>query len=546
MIIACPACQARFRLDETKIRGRGARVRCRRCGGPIIVMRPGAAPGPEKDLSGGAPPPPASVDLAAALRGGSTALPFSAGGPEAEPATGPRGEEAGAEPGRGADKDAAAGAGWEAGPQKSEQAFGERVQVEATPAGDEVDLAFEKLLAGGKAEVPGLPKETPPEEAPPAREPYEKAAQVSSVEHTGKEHEAGEKEAPPPWGEIEFAPEERITVAPDEAVSAPEEATGAPPFEIARDLHEQLEAAVPVPPPEPGPGEAFAGLPLSAPPPDWTPDEEEALKKGAPTPFDITDAVSQRPDETAPEEEAASSPRQWETAASPVEKTRVDELQEEMRAMAEAAAAPSSARREEVTPLSPGERIPAAPRRDEKAAAAPPSARPRVALLVLLFLVLAAAGAWLGFTRDGQEILRRLAVKSESWLPGKKKAQALQVSNLIGYYETGAAAGKLFVIKGQVANGGRVPRRPIRVVAALLDAKGQEMARKSVLAGNSLAGDFLRQSSREKIEAEMAGPVGRNLETPGIPPGKAIPFTVVFFDAPEGIDAYRLEAVESE
>ena len=40
MIIECPACRTRFRLDETKIKGRGARVRCRRCGEPIMVLKP--------------------------------------------------------------------------------------------------------------------------------------------------------------------------------------------------------------------------------------------------------------------------------------------------------------------------------------------------------------------------------------------------------------------------------------------------------------------------------------------------------------------------
>jgi len=40
MIIECPACRTRFRLDEAKIKGRGARVRCRRCGEPIIVLKP--------------------------------------------------------------------------------------------------------------------------------------------------------------------------------------------------------------------------------------------------------------------------------------------------------------------------------------------------------------------------------------------------------------------------------------------------------------------------------------------------------------------------
>jgi predicted Zn finger-like uncharacterized protein len=40
MIIECPACNARFRLDEARIKGRGARVRCRRCGETIVALKP--------------------------------------------------------------------------------------------------------------------------------------------------------------------------------------------------------------------------------------------------------------------------------------------------------------------------------------------------------------------------------------------------------------------------------------------------------------------------------------------------------------------------
>ncbi|HEU5361047.1 MAG TPA: zinc-ribbon domain-containing protein, partial [Candidatus Deferrimicrobiaceae bacterium] len=39
MIIECQACRARFKLDESRIKGKGARIRCRKCGESIIVMK---------------------------------------------------------------------------------------------------------------------------------------------------------------------------------------------------------------------------------------------------------------------------------------------------------------------------------------------------------------------------------------------------------------------------------------------------------------------------------------------------------------------------
>ncbi|HEX7520380.1 MAG TPA: zinc-ribbon domain-containing protein, partial [Candidatus Deferrimicrobium sp.] len=61
MIIECQTCHARFRLDESRIKGRGARVKCRKCGDSIVVLKDSA------------PPPPATggenfFDLGSAVR----------------------------------------------------------------------------------------------------------------------------------------------------------------------------------------------------------------------------------------------------------------------------------------------------------------------------------------------------------------------------------------------------------------------------------------------------------------------------------------------
>ena len=61
MIIECQTCHARFRLDESRIKGRGARVKCRKCGDSIVVLKDSAPP----------PPPPGgdgSFDLSSAVR----------------------------------------------------------------------------------------------------------------------------------------------------------------------------------------------------------------------------------------------------------------------------------------------------------------------------------------------------------------------------------------------------------------------------------------------------------------------------------------------
>ncbi len=174
-------------------------------------------------------------------------------------------------------------------------------------------------------------------------------------------------------------------------------------------------------------------------------------------------------------------------------------------------------------------------------------ARPSVVILLLLFFALAGGGAYLGFTSGGQRILRDLVPQVESlWLGGGKPDSRYEVGNLIGYYETNAAAGKLFVVKGQVTNEGAARKVGVRVYAALLDAQSRKLAEKTVYAGTIFAGEALRAATRAKIEAAMSNPIGGGLANMDIPPGKSVPFMVVFFDAPDGIDSYRVEPRDVE
>jgi len=47
MVVECSICQARYRMRESMMRGfQGAEIRCRKCGGIIVIMNTAAVPGP--------------------------------------------------------------------------------------------------------------------------------------------------------------------------------------------------------------------------------------------------------------------------------------------------------------------------------------------------------------------------------------------------------------------------------------------------------------------------------------------------------------------
>jgi len=118
--------------------------------------------------------------------------------------------------------------------------------------------------------------------------------------------------------------------------------------------------------------------------------------------------------------------------------------------------------------------------------------------------------------------------------------------NVIGYYESGSASPRILVIKGQVANLSTVEKSGIRVQATLLDNTDVVLAQQAVYAGNMLSGEAIRKGDRDTLSKTLGNRFGEGLANMNVAPNKAIPFMVVFFDAPATMDSYKLEAKDSE
>jgi predicted Zn finger-like uncharacterized protein len=266
--------------------------------------------------------------------------------------------------------------------------------------------------------------------------------------------------------------------------------------------------------------------------------KEEYKKGGMEGKFDISPGLKQEPRDDIPRE-VIQAPQQPGAPEASMEGRLPDASPDFRIPTEEYEPAPSEPRGvPEATP----------PQAREPRKTPTPILQPSVAVLLLLFLALAGGGAYLGFTKGGQKLLRGLIPGMESlWLrSAAKPGPQFDVRNLIGYYETKTAAGNLFVIKGQVANMGRVRKSGIRVHASLLDGRDQTVAERTIYAGNVLPGETLRTASRAKIEEALSNRFGDKLVNMDIAPGKSVPFMVVFFNAPEGISAYRLEAKDGD
>lgn len=497
MIIECQTCHARFRLDESRIKGRGARVKCRKCGDSIVVLKdssppPAAAPPAQggdgffdlgsavRDSAGDAPVSPPSVG---------NLIPFPVPPRPAEPEA--------KEP-----------------PSPSAEA--------AESGKDEVDLAFDRFLSEGTGTPSPSTVEPEPAVPPP---PSETGGTV-------------ETEAPAASG---------ATVGPDLGALTldlgPEEKLDLPP------------AAEPPPPEEPAPEETPApefhgegGLLIGD---SDTLDflqkkHDDAGTEAPPEVGDISLEISSTPDDgTGPflrEPEAPTIPR--EDPASPNQEG----------ISLEGNATPPAAPVVDIPPYREAEPAPArtAESTARPGSPAPESPRPRSSALPAVAAVLAvllAAGGYLGLTPSGRKMLEG-AVPGVAALWGSKPAAPAapkyDLRNVIGYYESGAASQRILVIKGQVANLSTVEKGGIRIHAALLDNTDAVLMQQAVYAGNVLTGEAIRKGTRETLSKTLENRFGEGLANMQVVPGKAIPFMVVFFDAPANIDSYKLEAKDGE
>ncbi len=499
MIIECQTCHARFRLDESRIKGRGARVKCRKCGDSIVVLK--------DDASAPAPAPPAPggdgfFDLGSAVR-----------------------DSAGESPG-------------------SPSPVGNLIPFPASsrpaePGKDDVDLAFDRLLSA-PAEAPSQPiGETEPEIPAPAEAPSQPIGETEPEVPAPEEASVPvEREAPAGPGlppdlvlgglTLDLGPEEKLDLPPATELEPPS-------FE----------------PPVVEPTAEFRGeggfLISDSTTLDFLKEKHRDAESEAPPGIgDISLEISSAPGkETSPFlRQPDASPTPSEDWASPTSE----------RISIEGNVTPSSEPAIEAPPYREAEPSPPPPVESPMrlGSPAPESPRPRSSTgpaVAALLAVLLAAGGYLGLTASGRKTLEGAVPGVAALWGGKPAASAApkyDLRNVIGYYESGVSSPRILVIKGQVANLSSVEKSGIRVHATLLDNTDAVLLQQAVYAGNMLSGEAIRKEDRDTLSKTLGNRFGDRLANMSVAPGKAIPFMVVFFDAPANMDSYKLEAKDGE
>ncbi|MBP2685433.1 MAG: putative ATPase [Deltaproteobacteria bacterium] len=118
------------------------------------------------------------------------------------------------------------------------------------------------------------------------------------------------------------------------------------------------------------------------------------------------------------------------------------------------------------------------------------------------------------------------------------------VQNLKGHINEQATGERLYVIKGTVTNVGKSLSRGVRIQATLLGKDNEAIMQNESFAGNLIDESLMSHMNRVRIEGFLGMRYGEGNANRDIPVGMSLPFMVVFFDPPGGIQAFTVKAMD--
>ncbi len=166
-----------------------------------------------------------------------------------------------------------------------------------------------------------------------------------------------------------------------------------------------------------------------------------------------------------------------------------------------------------------------------------------ILLGILLVLFLAGAGFYF-FTTQSGGLTDLLPESAKAMLGlGKKAGGLVEIRSLEGTFLANREAGEIFVLKGDVFNVSSKPLATIQVRGKVYGSKGEVLVQQTVFCGNVLSGEQLALQPYSSMVKVMNNQFGETLANFQVPPGKGIPFVIVFKDVPMGAKEFGAEVV---
>ena len=176
--------------------------------------------------------------------------------------------------------------------------------------------------------------------------------------------------------------------------------------------------------------------------------------------------------------------------------------------------------------------------------------RPSLLFVILVILILLFFGFFYLWTESGTSgapyplleypIQKITSLWQQIW--GSEK-EGLILRDLNGYEEKIGEV-PLYVIEGKVNNQSRVTKKHIKIKVAIFDPKKAKLAEKEMICGRTLSREELKNLPEAFFKGEMVirPKTDKDMITP---PGKTIPFMVIFKDLSNPAKEFQVEIIES-
>lgn len=173
-------------------------------------------------------------------------------------------------------------------------------------------------------------------------------------------------------------------------------------------------------------------------------------------------------------------------------------------------------------------------------------------LLVLICVGFAFAYRTLPEFRAQITALQERVLGNKTAAPQKPQApatkaveEALVLEDVRQFYVDNSKVGTLLVIEGFVVNHDQQPRKNIHVEGAILKQR-QAIDTRVQKAGVRLSNTQLRAMTEAELLAALENEEEQAIANAYVAPGARVPFTMVFQNAPAGVDEYAVKVGDSE
>lgn len=158
------------------------------------------------------------------------------------------------------------------------------------------------------------------------------------------------------------------------------------------------------------------------------------------------------------------------------------------------------------------------------------SERPWLTYLVALLLIVVLSGSGIGFL----------------WWQKTKVLESegnFGISGVKTEFLESRTLDKVFIVKGNIINGYKVPKSFLRVKATIISKDNKVLATKVVYAGNVFSQAEIKELSYSEIAKGLSNKMGKSMMNVDVQPGKSLPFMVVFEQLPPEAATLEVEAL---